>query len=258
MKRIQLACLAAIMALLFASASLAAEDGKSDDGRWGFNLGLGGTFSTSEYRGVTRLGTALPIVGYEGERLYLRGLSGGMHLLKDENNELNVQISYLPQHFYASWSDNSAMKKLDDRYSTAMAGLNYRLRTELGTLAATISTDVLGVSNGIMADASYSYPIRFGNMSVIPTAGVQWTDANYNDYYYGIGKSEAQASGLHQYAPEAALAPYGELTLRVGLTQNWSAFASGKATFLGEEVTDSPMVERGVKYSLSSGLLYAF
>ena len=78
MKKLQLACLAAIVAVLFAAAAFAAEDGKSDDGRWGFNLGLGGTFSTSEYRGVERLGTALPILGYEGDRLYLRGLSGGM------------------------------------------------------------------------------------------------------------------------------------------------------------------------------------
>ena len=146
-------------------AAVAADgDGKTGNNRWGFNLGLGGTFSTSEYRGVERLGTALPILGYEGDMLYLRGLSGGVHLFKNENNELNVQLSYLPQHFYASWSDSNAMRKLDDRYSTAMAGLNYLLRTELGILAATLSTDVLGVNNGVTADASYSYPIRFANM----------------------------------------------------------------------------------------------
>lgn len=258
MKKPILPYVAAITIVLALASFALAQDGRSDSNRWGFNLGIGGTFSTSEYRGVERLGTALPILGYEGQWLYLRGLSGGVHLFKNEYHEVNVQLSYLPQHFYASWSDSAAMKKLDDRYSSVMAGINYRLRTELGTLAATLSTDALGVSRGVMADASYSYPIRFANMSLIPAVGVQWTDANYNDYYYGISRSEAQNSGLSQYDPQSALSPYGELTLRVGLTESWSAFVSGKTQFLGEEVTNSPMVEPSNKYSLSGGFLYAF
>lgn len=133
MKKPILPCVAAITIVLALASFALAQDGRSDSNRWGFNLGIGGTFSTSEYRGVERLGTALPILGYEGQWLYLRGLSGGVHLFKNEYHEVNVQLSYLPQHFYASWSDSSAMKKLDDRYSSVMAGINYRLRTELGT-----------------------------------------------------------------------------------------------------------------------------
>ena len=258
MRQKVLSCIAAVTILMCSVIAAQAEENKSTNNRWGFDLGIGGTVSTSEYRGVERLGTALPMLGYEGDRLYLRGLSGGVHVFKNENHEFNVQLSYLPQNFYASWSDSSAMKKLDDRYSSAMVGINYRLHTDLGLLAATLSTDALGVNNGVMAVASYSYPIRFANMSLIPALGVQWTDVNFNDYYYGVSKSEAQASGLSHYSPQAALAPYGEVTLRVGLTESWSAFASGKALFLGEEVRNSPMVEHSAKYSLSGGLLYAF
>jgi Outer membrane protein V len=251
----QVAAIAIILVTAFAAQ---AEENKGDSNRWGFNLGVGATVSTSEYRGVERLGTALPLLGYEGEWLYLRGLNGGVHLFKNENHELNVQLSYLPQHFTASWSENSAIKKLDDRYSTAMAGINYRLRTDLGVLAATLSTDALGVNNGLMGEASYSYPIRLVDMSIIPALGVQWTDANYNDYYYGVSKSEAQASGLSHYSPEGSVAPYGELTMRLGLTERWSVFVNGKALFLGDEVSNSPMVEHSNKYSLSGGFLYAF
>ena len=253
-----LSCIATVTMIVCAALTVRAEESTNASNRWGFNLGIGATVTTSEYRGVERLGTALPLLGYEGDWLYLRGLSGGVHLFKNEHHEINVQLSYLPQNFYASWSESSAMRKLDDRYSSAMAGINYRLRTDLGVLAATLSTDALGVNNGVTANASYSYPIRFASMSLTPTLGVQWTDVNYNDYYYGVSKSEAQASGLSHYSPQAALAPYGELTLRVGLSDSWSAFVSGKALFLGEEVSNSPMVERSNKYSLSGGFLYAF
>ena len=244
-------------ALLAAISANAAEESKPAT-PWNFNLGLGGTFATSEYKGVNQLGMALPILGYEGEWLYLRGLSGGVHLLKTEHNEINAQISYLPQKFYASWSDSTAMKKLDDRYSTAMAGINYRLRTDYGVLSATVSTDALGVSNGVVGDASYSYSIRFADLSIIPAVGAQWTDVNHNEYYYGVSRSESRDSGLSHYAPEGAVSPYGELTMRMGLTESWSAFVSGKATFLGQQITDSPMVDQGTKYSVSTGLLYAF
>ena len=244
--------------VLFAAIPYSAAEESKPTPPWGFNLGLGGTFATSEYKGINQLGTALPILGYEGDRLYLRGLSGGVHLFKDEHNEINAQISYLPQKFYASWSDSTAMKKLDNRYSTALGGLNYRLRTEYGLLSATLSTDVLGVSNSVIGDASYSYPIRFGDVSITPTIGAQWTDINHNDYYYGVSRDESRASGLKHYSPEGAVSPYTELSLRMGLTESWSAFVSGKATFLGQQITDSPMVEHGNKYSVSTGLLYAF
>lgn len=84
MKKPILPCVAAITIVLALASFALAQDGRSDSNRWGFNLGIGGTFSTSEYRGVERLGTALPILGYEGQWLYLRGLSGGVHLFKNE------------------------------------------------------------------------------------------------------------------------------------------------------------------------------
>ena len=93
---------------------------------------------------------------------------------------------------------------------------------------------------------------------IAPAVGVQWTDTNYNDYYYSISSSESRASGFKEYSPESAFSPYAGLTMRVILTEDWSAVANAKALFLGNEITDSPMVERTTTYSFSAGLLYAF
>ena len=43
-----LSCLAALTILLLTAFSAIAEEGKTDSNRWGFNLGIGGTVSTSE------------------------------------------------------------------------------------------------------------------------------------------------------------------------------------------------------------------
>ena len=46
----------------------------------GFDVGLGGTIITSEYKDTRLAGSTLPLLGYEGEYFYLRGVSGGLHL----------------------------------------------------------------------------------------------------------------------------------------------------------------------------------
>ena len=74
----------------------------------GFNAGIGGSWTSNEYKGMSSDGTFLPLIGYEGEHFYLRGVSGGLHLFKNEWFEFNVQLSYLSQHFYAGNSDSWA------------------------------------------------------------------------------------------------------------------------------------------------------
>lgn len=242
-------CCAAALALPF---PLHAEE------RWGFDLGLGGSVITSEYKDVYSAGATLPLLGYEGEHFYLRGISGGLHLFKNEMHEINVQLSYLPQRYLASWSSDHAMKQLDDRYSSMLAGLNYRLLSPYGILQATVSADILSYSNGFIAQASYSYPITLGFVTLMPSVGIKWTSCEYNDYYYGIDSDESRASGLSEYKPGSALSPNAGITARVGLSENWSVFANGNLEFLNQEIYDSPMVENATKLSVGAGLLYRF
>lgn len=247
-----------ILVLLCCAAALAFPPSLHAEGRWGFDFGLGGSVTTSEYKDVYAAGATLPLLGYEGDRFYLRGVSGGLHLFKNDMHEINVQLSYLPQRYLASWSSDHAMKQLDNRYSSMLAGLNYRLMSPYGILQATVSADVLGYSNGFIAQASYSYPVILGRLTLAPTVGVKWTSCEYNDYYYGIDSDESRASGLSEYKPDSTLSPNAGLTARLDLSENWSVFANGNLEFLNQEIYDSPMVENATKLSVGAGLLYKF
>lgn len=224
----------------------------------GFDVGLGGSVITSEYRDTRLAGSTLPLLGYEGERFYLRGVSGGVHLFRTEWFEFNAQLSYLPQHFYADNSDDRRMRRLDDRYSSLLAGLNARIVTPMGLVGLTASTDVLGYSNGVIVDGGYSFPFQLGPLALVPTVGLQWTDVNYNDYYYGIKRSEAGKSGFSAYDPDSGVSPYAGLTARMRFTEHVSGFASARALFLNQEITDSPMVDSSEKYTFSLGVMYKF
>lgn len=247
-----------IALLLFLEAPIMAAENQWQSMLAGFKAGLGGSITTNEYKDMSGNVTSPPLLGYEGEYLYLRGVSGGFHFFRNEWLELNVQLSYLPQHFYAEQSDDWAMRRLDDRYSTLMGGFNGRLISKAGILTATISTDLLGTSNGILLDASYSYPFELGIVKMAPTFGIQWTDVNYNNYYYGVDHNEARRSGLKYYDPESACSQYVQLSASLDITENWSTFGSVRTIFLSPAITDSPMVEASEKYSFSLGVFYSF
>ena len=250
-----LCCLAALS--LLAPRPACAETGGEQPTR--FNLGMGVGFISSEYEEMEATVVPLPVINSEGEHFYVRGLTGGLHIYKDSVHELSATLSYLPQSFTADKSRSHAMRRLDDRFATMMAGGSYGLTTPLGIFRAGISTDILGNNKGVLADFSYSYPLPLGGgLVIIPTVGTKWADANFMDYYYGVSASEARRSGLSAYEADAAFLPYANIMARITFTENWNAFVNGGVSFLTHEATDSPMVSDSAKYSRGMGAAYSF
>lgn len=139
-----------------------------------------------------------------------------------------------------------------------LGGINGRITSDYGALNATISTDLLGYSNGTLLDASYAYPLNFGILDLAPAVGFQWADANYDQYYYGVDRSEAHKSGLSQYEPGDSFSPYIQLGATINFSEHWSAMGSIRTMFLSEEIYESPMVEKSEKYAFTLGAMYRF
>lgn len=55
-----------------------------------------------------------------------------------------------------------------------MGGFTYKHHESWGSLRGIISGDLLGKSNGIIADAAYLYPFELGNWSLQPGIGAVW------------------------------------------------------------------------------------
>jgi outer membrane protein len=232
-----------------------AEDGQE---KYNLGLGVGVGVSSSEYKEESDSVTPIPILKYEGEHFFVRGLTAGVHLYKDDYNELSLTVSYLSQSFDASESDSHAMQQLENRYSTMLAGAAYNLKMDWGVAGLSLSADVLGTSNGFIADASYAYPFEISFLKVKPSVGVEWTNENYNDYYYGVSASESHSSGLLEYNAESGISPYLGLQLKIGLTEGFGLTLGAKAKWLSDEITNSPMVDQDMKFSFGAGIVYSF
>lgn len=238
-----------------ASAADAAIADKSDDE---FSIGLGGRVGVTPYKRYDTQWSPLPIVSYEGKYAYVRGTTAGVKLINMEFLELSVFGGYDDTAFNASDSSDKRLRKLSDRYSSAVAGVDVRLLTPYGMLHMSGSQDVLNNSNGQSGAIGYMQSLEFNALELIPAVGVQWSSSKYNDYYYGVSGRESRKSGLESYDAGFGFSPYIGLTIDYSLTDAWEIFCSGELVFLNSAIKDSPMVDRKNTHSLLLGFSYTF
>lgn len=225
----------------------------------GWSVGVGVLVGNSEYRDTDVRVMPFPFVRYEGERLHLDGLGGGVHVFKDGGHKISANVYYDAQSFDGSDSDDARMKRLDDRDSTVMAGLSYSFASpRYGIFRVGASGDILGEHDGFRIDAGYTYGFRLGGFFLMPGAGAIFSSGNYNDYYYGIGADESAASGLPEYKAGTGVSPYAQLLVHYKIADNWNAFFLTRLTLMNDEVKDSPMVDGEVKFSFGVGASYSF
>lgn len=226
-------------------------------GDW--SLGAGVLYEQMPYRDYDAEVYPAPLISYEGERVFLRESSVvGVYLLNTDTDKLSFNVYYSPMNFRPSKTDDPALKQLDKRYSTAMAGIGYRHDAEWGSLRAEVAADILGKSDGMIVDAAYQYPIALGNLHITPGLGVQWRNSNYNDYYFGISSRESQRSGLDVYSPGSGATPYVSLSANYAINKNWHTFLLGRYTRLDNGAKDSPMTGRSGTALIGGGIVYRF
>nr|WP_272668219.1 MipA/OmpV family protein [Providencia sp. PROV117] len=223
---------------------------------------LGGAFlvQSTPYKGVKSEDyiTPLPVINYEGERVYLHTLSAGYYVWKSPQNTISLDATYSPQFFHPKENDDTAMRQLRPHRDTVMAGTTYSHLANWGTLRASIATDMLGISNGIRADGAYLYPFSGDQWELISGFGVIWNSPKQNRYEYGITQHESRRSGLAEYQPKGSWSPYIELSGQYRFTDRWAMFALTRIERVPSTIKDSPMVNKSVSSMVWTGLTYTF
>jgi outer membrane protein len=223
-----------------------------------FSVGAGVGVLETPYKDYDRKVVPVPVITYEGDDFWFRGLGGGYYLWNDESDKLSVTAYYSPFEFKPKDSDNWQLRQLDKRKATLMAGLSYVHNTQYGFLRTSLAGDTLDNSNGISWDLAWLYRYTNGGLTLTPGIGVEWSSENMNEYYYGVSGKESRRSGLERYDPDSDWSPYLELSASYKLSDDWSVYGVGRYTHLSSEVKDSPMVDKSWAGALSAGVTYSF
>lgn len=153
--------LLALGVLIATSAGVAHAEGK-------FSLGAGVGVVEHPYKDYDTDVYPVPVINYEGDNFWFRGLGGGYYLWNDATDKLSITAYWSPLYFKAKDSGDHQMRHLDDRKSTMMAGLSYAHFTQYGYLRTTLAGDTLDNSNGIVWDMAWLYRYTNGGLTVTP------------------------------------------------------------------------------------------
>lgn len=216
--------------------------------RWG--LGVGAAVSDSVYAGEGTRVTPFPLVSWQGERFYWRGIGGGAHLVKRNGFSLDATLSarfdgidkddFGVAELAERGIDRALLEDRDDAFDLGLAG---SWSGGLGQLDLGVKGDITSTSKGYEASLTYSYPVQWGATRIAPNIGVAHLSKKLANYYYGTLPEEV-ARGVANYQPgSAAVARIGIDVMRP-FAGNWVFIGNVGYRKLPTKLSDSPLVEK--------------
>lgn len=238
------------LALLAAAPVMAQQEAPP---RWTF--GVLAVDRDAPYRGLDEGVLVVPLLRYEGEHAYLRGLRGAWRLRQTDTHELALFGQVRMDGYDAD--DSDFLAGMDDRDASLDLGIasTWTSRT-LGQLEVSVAADALDRSGGFEAAVGWNGLLRAGGWVFIPGANLRWQDEAMVDYYYGVRASEA-LPGRPAYSPGSALVPDVSLLVTRELAPRWTLFARASHAWLPSEISNSPIVDDDGSTGLFLGVGYS-
>ena len=249
-----LAALAALLALPVAAPADEGTGAPPPDAPPRWTLGLVAINRDAPYRGLDEDLLVVPLVRFEGERAYLRGLRGGWRLHEGEAFELAVFAQARLDGFDAR--DSAALAGMADRRASLDLGLAGTWRTAIGGFDLSLAQDALDRSGGQEAALTWAAPFTTGDWGWLPALSLRWQDADMVGYYYGVRPGEATPD-RPAYDPGSALLPEISLIVQRRLGARWTFYGRVGHTRLPGAIADSPIVAGDTSTSVMLGLGYS-
>ncbi|WP_299744242.1 MipA/OmpV family protein [uncultured Tateyamaria sp.] len=222
----------------------------------GFTLGLGVTHSTSIFVGENNETQALPLLRYEAEAFSI-GIPDGLRVTLISNQQLQFSAVVSPRFSALDDTDSPALAGID-RDITVDGGVQLRYSFGHGTqLHLRALTELSDDHGGHEIAAEVRQPLPLGQTPLLLSAGLTWQSDDLARYSYGVFANEA-AIGRPAYAPGNVIIPHIAVSTVFPINDRVNLVGSVRATFLPDDVSDSPIVDEDVGLSSFVGLSYRF
>jgi len=231
----------------------------------GLSLGVATMSSKGILLGENHRTLLVPVLGYEGERLFFRGISGGLHLFERDGMALDLLVGARLDGWDAEDLDASLLAArgidravLRDRERGADMGLGLSWKGWAGHAWLDAKTDVTSASDGHEVELGYAFAVPAGKGLLAPSITVSYWSSKLSDYYYGV-LPEEEAAGVPRYRPGDAVVPAFSVAYLRALPGRWRVFGVLEYQWLPGAITASPLVEgsRGIP-SLFIGVSRSF
>jgi len=248
---------AAVVATSFALAlpGAAAQEREFQRGESQWGIGLGVDVHQEPYRGVDNDTQGIPLIYFENH--WVRVLGPGVELKLPSAGPVSFRLKarYANDGFEAS--DSPYLNGMSEREDGFWVGGEAIWRTPFVNLSAELMADASSHSEGRQFKLQLDRRFTMGQFGFTPRLAATHLDREYVGYYYGVNTSEATA-GRPRYEGDATVNV--ELGFRVDyrLSSQQNLFLDLRSTRLGDEIRDSPLVDRSRQTGLRVGYLYRF
>ena len=140
-------------------------------------------------------------------------------------------------------ADTAALSGLKDRKTPIPLGIGTFQETPYGALFLNAFVDA-NKSHGSLVEAIYAAEFKVGSWSFFPQAGLEYSNAKYNNYLYGVSAAESAASGFAAYNAGASTTPMLGLAVDVPLGEPWTLTMQVRRRWMDSSVRNSPLVSR--------------
>lgn len=240
-----------------AAALLMATAAQAENSPW--SVGIAAAYSPAVYKDTDSDRTVIPVIGYEGEHLFLRGFNAGYRLFP-RGSEQNIifRLAYDPRTLQPEDSDDAQIRQLDKRKSTVLGGVSYQLRTLAGVWEASFGGDVAGRHNGMYGELAWRMPFNFGNWGLTPSIGYSYNSSQLNNHLYGVSKAESDRTGLREFDAGWDGQYFIGASAYWQITQNIQVNGGIRYSNLDSKVSDSPVVGSSAATMGTVGIMYQF
>jgi outer membrane protein len=236
-----------LLAALLGLGAAGAAAAESPQSRW--SAGLGVVLSDSPYAGEGQRLRAFPMIGWEGDRFYLRGLDLGWRMLRGPSLQLDAALSVRLDGFDAADLGRAELAAnavdrdlLDDRRDGVDATLSLRWPARPLQFEAQIRHDISGASKGAELRLRAQRGLQAGDWRWSPYLQLSWLSADLAGYYYGIDRREVQR-GLPGFRPGSVWQPEVGVALNRTFGSGWFLLGNLRYSHLPDALADSPLLE---------------
>ena len=243
---------AAVLLLMSMSMSAFAQP-KPEPGASPWGLGLGLASRSSIYAGESANTAVVPLISYQGEKFFWRGISGGYHLLNRDGFKIDATLGarmmgiekddFGATELAARGINRNLLQDRDNGLDLGVAG---SFKGQFGAVELALKADVSGASKGFETSAKYGYPMQFGSTSITPNVGISHYSKKLANYYYGTLDTEV-ARGVVNYKPGSAVIPRVGVDLMRPFADQWMLMGGLSYSALPDKIRNSPLVDKDTR-----------
>ena len=221
------------------------------------SLGLGVAYQQSIYTGVDNDVKPFPMLNFTYDDFFIKGITVGYNTYTTDV----MQFSLIGRPNFQGYNsdDSRELSGMSDKGTSVNVG--GQLVVKMLPLITTVSAlhDISGNTAGNTLGLKFAtgLPLMDKRLIISPSVAFTYQDSNITDYYYGVSDSEA-TSTRSAYSPSNTVNTTLGVMTKFQVSQHWSTTLAYMFTRYGNEISDSPIVDRSTASTVLLGASYLF